>query len=276
VTDVRCAVRALRRIPWLSATVIGLTAAWIALATTVFAVVDGVLPETADELYRHREDPASARRAAELWQIGADRGEFEAAWKLARVCYWIGTHERPMERRQWLERGIAAGQAAIKLETGKPEGHFWMAADMGALVQLLGISNGIRYGSKVRRELEATIGLAPGWQGGSAECALGRWFESAPWVFGGSDKKAEEMYRSALAINPESRNALLSLANLLIRRKGLEEAKVLLRRVIDAPEDAEWIPEDRELVAQAGVALKRLGGSRPVARTLGAVTLPDR
>ena len=53
---------------------------------------------------------------------------------------------------------------------------------------------------------------------------------------------------------------LASLANLLIAHKKLDEAKRLLKRIIDAPEDPDWIPEDRELVAQAIATLKKLGG----------------
>lgn len=43
VTDFKFTLRALRHAPWYSATVIGLIAVTLALATTVFAVVDGVL-----------------------------------------------------------------------------------------------------------------------------------------------------------------------------------------------------------------------------------------
>ncbi len=42
-TDVRFTLRALRHAPWYSATVVGVVAVTLALATTVFAVVDGVL-----------------------------------------------------------------------------------------------------------------------------------------------------------------------------------------------------------------------------------------
>src|SRR5213076_2529243 len=43
-----------------------------------------------DALYADRTNPASARRAAEIWSAQASAGEhaFEPAWKLARVCYW--------------------------------------------------------------------------------------------------------------------------------------------------------------------------------------------
>ena len=42
-TDTRFTLRALRHAPWYSATVVGVVAVTLALATTVFAVVDGVL-----------------------------------------------------------------------------------------------------------------------------------------------------------------------------------------------------------------------------------------
>ena len=229
---------------------------------TVFVTLAGAqeAQDSPDELYRHREDIASAKRAADIWQPLADQGDFDAAWKLARACYWLGTHAPQAERKATLERGVAAGQQAIKAEANKPEGHFWTAANMGALVESFGLSQGMKYGGTIKRELETSLRIAPGWQDGSAECALGHWYESAPWIAGGRPSKAEEWYRKAIAINPQSRNSLLSLANVLIERKRFDEAKPLLRRVIDAPTDPEWIPEDRELVAQAIAALKKLGG----------------
>src|SRR5437762_2478277 len=48
--------------------------------------------ESPDELYKDRENIASAKRAADLWQARANAGkDYEASWKLARACYWIGT-----------------------------------------------------------------------------------------------------------------------------------------------------------------------------------------
>ena len=44
-----------------------------------------------DELYRNRENLQSAQRAADLWEARAST-DFDAAWKLARVSYWLGTH----------------------------------------------------------------------------------------------------------------------------------------------------------------------------------------
>jgi hypothetical protein len=63
-------------------------------------------PENPDDLYRRREDLQSAKRAAALWEARASL-EFEAAWKLSRVCSWIGTHARdePLGAAQRNDRG---------------------------------------------------------------------------------------------------------------------------------------------------------------------------
>src|SRR6266566_9672073 len=48
--------------------------------------------QNADALYADREHLANARRAADLWvaELARDGRNFDAAWKLARVCYWLG------------------------------------------------------------------------------------------------------------------------------------------------------------------------------------------
>src|SRR5258708_6098776 len=68
--------------------------------------------QNADALYQDREHLTSARQAADLWaaEIARDGKNFEAGWKLARVCYWLGSHAPQDQRRSFLERGMAAAQ----------------------------------------------------------------------------------------------------------------------------------------------------------------------
>ena len=50
--------------------------------------------------------------------------------------YWLGTNGLPeRERKAALEAGIAAGRKAIAIDPSRPDGHFWMAANMGALAE---------------------------------------------------------------------------------------------------------------------------------------------
>jgi len=210
-----------------------------------------------EELYRGREDMASAARAAALWAPHAG-GDAETAWKLARVDYWLGTHLPERERRSALERGVAAGETAIRLASNLPEGHFWLAANMGALAESFGLMQGLKYRGRIKAELQRVLAIEPGWQGGSAEAALGQWYFEVPRLLGGSHSQAEALLRRALAYDPQNLVALLFLARGLASDDRRDEAAALLQRILDAPVSSDWGPEDREFKKKAVEKLKSL------------------
>jgi tetratricopeptide (TPR) repeat protein len=214
-----------------------------------------------DALYRERENLAKAEQAAEIWAERAAGGaHFEAAWKLARACYWLGTQGPTDKRRATLERGVKAGTQAAELEPGRPEGHFWEAANMGALAQSFGMMQGLRYRGRVRDALERVRAIDPSWQQGSADRALGWWYHRVPGLFGGSEERAEQHLRQALTYNPHSTATLYFLAEVLLERDKDEEARQMLQRVLDAPLDPDWTPEDRDFKAKAKARLANLEG----------------
>ncbi|HEX7778509.1 MAG TPA: TRAP transporter TatT component family protein [Vicinamibacterales bacterium] len=210
-----------------------------------------------DELYRQRENMAIARQAADIWAARAAGGQdFEAAWKLAKACYWIGTHDEEARRRPALERGVAAGEQAVKLKPDAPEGHFWMAANMGALAESFGLGQGLKYRGRIRDELQRVLAMDPAWQQGSADRALGWWYHMVPGLFGGSEKKAEEHLRKALSFNPKSTATLYFLAEVLLEAGKKADAKAMFQQVLDVPDDPDWIPEDRDFKQKAAAKLK--------------------
>src|SRR6187431_2997232 len=103
------------------------------------------LTSSPDALYARREEAGFAARAADAWaaRLAAAPGDFEAAWKLSRARYYIGTNGRVDGRRAALDAGMAAARTAIALQPAKPEGHFWLAANMGALAESFGMSQGL-------------------------------------------------------------------------------------------------------------------------------------
>ena len=115
-----------------------------------------------DALYRERENLSSARRAADLW---AERStiDFEAAWKLTRACYWLGTRQVGEERRRALQRGVNAGESAIRLAGDRPEGHFWLAANMGRLAESFGVVQALKYRGRIKEEIERVLSIDPAW-----------------------------------------------------------------------------------------------------------------
>jgi tetratricopeptide (TPR) repeat protein len=212
-----------------------------------------------DELYRQREDLSSAARAADLWAQRSST-DFEAAWKLARACYWLGTHHADQNQRSALERGVNAGESAIRLASDRPEGHFWLAANMGRLAESFGIVQALKYRGRIRDELERVLMIDPAWQGGSADAALGEWYATVPRLFGGSRQQAEQHLRRALDHDANNTSALSFLGEMLADEGRTDEARDLLRRVVDAPFDAEGAAEDRELKQRSAALLTKIGG----------------
>jgi tetratricopeptide (TPR) repeat protein len=216
--------------------------------------------DSPDALYAQRDDLAKATRAAAIWEqrLSGDRRDFEAAWKLARACYWLGGHVPAEERKGQLERGMEAARTAMSIEPQRPEGHFWLAATMGALAESFGLRAGLRYRKPIREELLLVLRLDPAFQQGSADRALGRWYYKVPGLFGGSDRKAEEHLRRSLTYNPNSTASHYFLAEVLLEMGRKGEARTALQHVIDAPLDPEWAPEDREWKARARHLLERM------------------
>jgi tetratricopeptide (TPR) repeat protein len=213
-----------------------------------------------DSLYAQRAVLQSAREAADIWQsrLQQNAKDFESAWKLARARYWLGGHAPDDQRRAFLDQGIAAARAAIALEPEKPEGHFWLAANMGALAESFGLRQGLKYRGDIKSELLTVLRLDPAFQQGSADRALGRWYFKVPGLFGGSSSKSEEHLRRSLTYNPSSSASLFFLAETLIGSNRKQEARTLLEQLLAAPVDPEWAPEDREFKDKASVLVKTL------------------
>jgi len=217
-------------------------------------------PDDPDALYRQRDNLVSAQQAEATWaaRLSRDAKDFESAWKLARARYWLGGHADEKARKGYLEAGIAAGRAAVAAQPNKPDGHFWIAANMGALAESFGLRQGLKYRGDIKNELETVLRLDPAYMDGSADRALGRWYYKVPGMFGGDDKKSEEHLRKSLTYKPDSTASLFFLAETLIELKKKPEAKTILQRLLEAPVDPDWAPEDREFKQKASVLVKTL------------------
>lgn len=216
--------------------------------------------DEADALYAARENLDSARRAAGIWadRLQKNPKDFDSAWKLARARFWLGGHAADAERKAVLEAGIAAARAAAQLQPSRPEGHFWLAANMGELAESHGMRQGLKYRGDIKEALLTVLKLDPGFQQGSADRALGRWYYKVPGLFGGSNKKSEEHLRKSLTYNPQSTASLFFLSETLIDQGRKDDARVELKKTLDAPLDPDWGPEDREFKKKAEALLKTL------------------
>ena len=183
--------------------------------------------------------------------LAADASSFEAAWKLARADYWLGGHAPEAERRAFFDQGIDAGRKAATMKPDRPEGHFWIAANMGALAESYGVRQGIKYRNPIKASLETVLRIDPAFQDGSADRALGRWYYKVPRLFGGNKKLAEAHLRKSLTYNPNSTASHFFLAELLLDDDRTPEARAELQAVINAPPNRDWAPEDADFKDKA-------------------------
>lgn len=213
-----------------------------------------------DVLYADRANLSSARQAADIWtkQLEARPDNFEAAWKLARIAYWLGAHAPEAERRGFLDRGIRAAATARALEPHRPEGHFWSAAAMGALAETSGMRAGLKYRRPIKEALETVLRMDPAFMNGSADRALGRWYHKVPRLFGGNHRQAETHLRASLRYDPHSTLSHFFLGDLLLDDGRKVEARAEFEAVVNAPFNPEWAPEDADYKRQARERLARL------------------
>jgi tetratricopeptide (TPR) repeat protein len=231
------------------------------VALTLTVVVGPALQsDDPDALYRARETLSSAQRAEQIWadRLKQNPSDFESAWKLARARYWLGGHVRENDRKAMLESGIEAGRTAVHIAPGKADGHFWIAANMGALAESFGLRQGLKYRSPIKEELETVLRIDPGFLEGSADRALGRWYNEVPHLFGGSNKESEAHLRKSLTYNPQSTITLYFLAETLLDEGKKDDARKALQQVLDAPLDPDWAPEDREFKDKARKLLSEI------------------
>ena len=134
-----------------------------------------------------------------------------------------------------------------------------MAANMGALAESFGMRQGIKYRGAIKDALLTVLKLDPGFQHGSADRALGRWYYKVPGLFGGSKQKSEEHLRKSLTYAPQSTASHFFLAETLFELGRTAEARAELQKVLDAPVDPAWGPEDREFKAKASALLTAKG-----------------
>ena len=214
-----------------------------------------------DALYKDRENLASAKKATDIWaaRLAANPRDFDSAYKLAQARYWLGTNGLPQpERKGALEAGIAAARTAIALNARRPEGHFWLAANMGALAESFGLRQGIKYRGEIKDAMLTTLKIDPAFLDGSADRALGRWYYKVPGLFGGSNKQSEIHLRKSLTYNPNSIISHIFLAETLDDMGRKDEARKEAQAALDAPLDPNWTPEDRRFKEQAKKLLARL------------------
>lgn len=206
----------------------------------------------ADQLYAGREDLDNVRRG--IIALGrarlADPASFDAAWRLAKFDSYLATHtDNAAERDKAFREGIEAGKAAVRLQGGRPEGHFWLGALYGqsaqaGLLQLATVDD-------IRSEMEAVLKIDEGYQNGSAYMVLGLVYLKAPAIAGGDPHKAVEEMEKGLRFGEGNAFLRLHLAEAYQAVGRTADARKQLEAILSMKPDPDYLPEYKEAAAAA-------------------------
>lgn len=223
------------------------------------------LVSQADSLYAERASIEKARQAASLLKQArmSDYSNYDVAWKLARCDYYIGSHEQDDDAQlKAFREGITASEAAVKLAPDKPEGHFWLGANLGGRAEAQGPLYALSSVPDIRREMETVIKLDEGFQSGSAYLALGQIDLDLPEVMGGDRKRAVETLEKGLRFGAD--NALLheKLAEAYYESKRPADARAQANAVLKMKPSPEYQPEYEEAAKDARELLQKVASSQ--------------
>lgn len=207
----------------------------------------------ADKFYAQREDLTHVREGLVVLRQAraADYNNYDAAWRLAKFNYYLGAHTPNTEESDKAFRdGVEAGRAAVKLQDEKPDGHFWLGANLGGQAQKSSLS-GLASTEEIRREMETVIKLDEGYMAGSAYMALGQVELELPRLMGGDPQKAVEYFEKGLKFGENNLLLHLNLAKAYLAVKRTADARKQLNLIVNAKPDPDFLPEYNEAATEA-------------------------
>jgi hypothetical protein len=207
----------------------------------------------ADKLYEGREDLGKVRLGiVSLRQAQADDGgNYELAWRLAKFNYQLGAHSpNSTEQDKAFHDGIEAGKLAVKLQDGKPEGHFWLGANYGGMAQISTLS-GFSQVNDIKEQMDAVLKIDEGFQSGSAYMVLGQVYTKAPRIFGGDVQLAISNLEKGLKFGASNSLLRLRLAEAYAAANRNADAQKQVDQILTLPATSGYEPEHNEAITEA-------------------------
>jgi tetratricopeptide (TPR) repeat protein len=207
---------------------------------------------------RAQLDEARAAVAAYQAATAASPGSYEAWWRLARACWWLGDHVPKSECLAVYDQGKAAADRAVALDPGRVEGHYWLGVCLGRTGEERGILNSLFMVDPIAKAMEACLAIDPKY--GRAQHVLGVLYRKAPgWPLSRGDmNRSLEYARSASANASEAVITHVGLAETLIALGRKDEARQVLTKALELPGPADEQPETAKDKAEAARLLQGL------------------
>jgi tetratricopeptide (TPR) repeat protein len=224
------------------------------------APVPDSLTAQGDALYVERAELAKAKEARAKYEAALAAGEdaFEASWRLARVCYWIGDHTGAKDlKKTILLRGVEHAKKAIEIDPGRPEGHFWLGVCYGVYGEAKGVLKSLALVKPIKESMRRVLEIDPAYDRGGADRVLGRVYHEVPGFAGGSEKQSLEHLLKAVEYGPRVGLNLLYLADTYISLNRVDDARKTLETILTMEPLPDLVPETAEERGQARERLER-------------------
>ena len=208
----------------------------------------------AEEHYARREDLDEVRAGIQVLRRvrAVEPTNYDAAWRMARLTYRLGNNSTDRgEREATFREGIAAGEAAVRAQPNRPEGHFWLGANTGGNAQLQGALHGLAAAKDLRRQMETVLKIDEGFQGGSAYMVLGRLDLELPEMMGGDRRRAVETLEKGLRFGAENSLLRLRLAEAYLAVKRPADARKQIDYILNMKPHPDFLVEYEESVVRA-------------------------
>ncbi|HVS81883.1 MAG TPA: TRAP transporter TatT component family protein [Pyrinomonadaceae bacterium] len=180
------------------------------------------------------------------------------AWRLAKFNYYLGSHSPDdAERDKAFRDGVEAGKLAVKLQDGRPDGHFWLGANYGGSAKISMLA-GLSEIDEIKREMEAVIKLDEKYEAGSAYMVLGQVYLESPRLLGGDTQTAIEYFQKGLRFGPNNSLLRWHLAQAYADANRKEDARKEIEALLAMKVDPAYEPEQKEAVEKARKLAERL------------------
>jgi tetratricopeptide (TPR) repeat protein len=231
----------------------------LALAATALAAPQELLDQAA-AAYARRADPQSARQAVELYgqALAADPYSEEAAWKLCRAWYWLGSHLPEDKALEPFEKAVEAAKQAVAINPESMAGHYWLGVAYGSYGKAKGVMKSLALVDPIKEEMAWVIKKDPAYEKGGPYRVLGRLYFKLPGLMGGSTAKAIENLKIAVQHGPQRWINHLYLAEVYLKEGQKDLAKPLLEQIAAGQAEAGLEAELADWQAEARKLLKEL------------------
>jgi len=199
----------------------------------------------ADELYENLQDMETARQVLSLYRkaLGVAEDKYEPFWKIARVQFLIGDHtEKKKDQKTIFAQAVYHATKAVDLQPEKPDGYYWRGVNNGKFGEVKGVLKSLSLVKPIKRDMNKVIELNRAYEQGGPDRVLGRVFFKLPGMAGGSKDKSKEHLAKSLEYGPDDALTRIYMAETLMAKKEIDNARLHLEYVLDMEDDPRWVP----------------------------------